>query len=89
MTVATNIKVVHDSAAYRQVLESPGVSGLVYGKGDQMASIAGEGFECRHGHGGFGGGRPVAWVGTKTYDARIAEAHGKKLTRAKYSMAVR
>lgn len=86
--MATKIRIEHISAGYRAVLESPGVSGLVYGKGDQIAAAAGDGFICRHGHGSFGGGRPVAWVGGSDLDAWQREATDKVLTKAVHSMGV-
>lgn len=74
------------SAGFRQVLDSSGVRYLVYGAGDKMARLAGDGFVCNHGQGSFGGGRPVAWVGGADSDAWEREATDKVLTRAKNSM---
>lgn len=85
--MATKIRIELDHEGFRQLLSGPEVTRLVDSTGARLAAKAGPGFVSVPAPGGFGGGRHICHVGTgDSKDAMYAQAHGKALTRALYSM---
>lgn len=76
------IEIEHKSDGWREVLFSQGVSSLVTSTANGIAARAGDGFTVSTIKGGFGGGRPVAFVSASTPEALIAETEDKAMTRA-------
>lgn len=85
--MARKIRIELDHEGFRQLLSGPEVTQLVDSTGARLAAKAGPGFVSVPAHGGFGGGRHICHVGTgDSKEAMEAQARGKALTRALYSM---
>ena len=71
----------HDE--FQRVLNSSPVRDRINAMGRAVAAAAGEGFEVEEYTANYGGSpRPMAVVRAATYEARLAEARDKALTRA-------
>lgn len=74
------------SDGIRQLLSSAEVSDACGKAAQKLASAAGDGFEVSSAwHAGFGGGRVAYTVSAATYEAKLAEAQDKALTKAVFS----
>ena len=80
--MATKIRIEFISEGFREVLMSDGCSSFVNDIGSQVAQRAGDGFIYRPSYLGYGGGRMGGYVVADTYEAMVAEATDKVLSRA-------
>lgn len=68
------------------LLNSAPVAEACHQAADRIAAAAGDGFEVSAmWRAGFGGGRVAYSVRAETYEAKLAEAEDKELTRAVFS----
>ena len=81
MAVKIRIELNHDGI--RQLLMSQPIANECRKAAEEIAARAGDGFEVLPAKElGFGGGRVGYAVYTDTYEARVAEAEGKALSKA-------
>lgn len=81
MTVKVRIELDHDGI--RELLMSEGVASACLNAAQNIAARAGEGFEVVGPKTlGYGGGRVGYGVAATTYEARLAEAEDKVLSKA-------
>ena len=76
------VRIQFISEGWRKILNSQEVADLVNGIGQNIASAAGPGFEYRAARLGYGGGRVGGFVSSTTYEAMLAQATDKALTKA-------
>lgn len=87
--MASETRLVFNSAGFREVLLSEEVKNLVTEKAEEIRDKAdgnntrgGEGFYSNVEVGGYGGGRWLGFVGTTDKESMTAESEDKALTRA-------
>lgn len=80
--MATKVRLEMDSAAFRAILSSSEVAGMLRGKAEAIANAAGPGHEVTVIQGGYGGGRAIAFVTTDTFEAMLSEATDRTLSSA-------
>lgn len=76
------VRIQFVSDGWRTILNSQEVADLVNDIGRGIAEAAGDGFEYRAARLGYGGGRVGGFVGATTYEAMLAQAEDKALTKA-------
>lgn len=81
--MAAKIRIQLDTDGIRQLLCSDAIATECERAASSIASAAGEGFEVTPRRSlGYGGGRVGCGVAAATYEARLAEAEDKALTKA-------
>lgn len=87
--MASETRLVFNSAGFREILLSNEVKDLVTEKAEEIRVKAdannirgGDGFYSNVEVGGYGGGRWIGFVGTTDKESEIAESEDKALTRA-------
>lgn len=81
--MANRVKIKWNKTAFQEALNSNEVKGELMRRARRIARAAGEGFEARQFPGDYGGSpRPIGQVAATTFEARLAEANDKALTRA-------
>lgn len=87
--MASETRLVFNSAGFREILLSDEVKDLVTEKAEEIRvkadannSRGGDGFYSNVEVGGYGGGRWIGFVGTTDKESEIAESEDKALTRA-------
>lgn len=80
--VEGNVRIQFVSEGWRKILNSQSVANLVNDIGHGIAEGAGDGFEYRAARISYGGGRVGGFVNATTYEAMLAQATDKALTKA-------
>lgn len=86
MEKAGSVRIELLSDGIKQLLCSPEVSEACRQAAEKLAAAAGDGFEVSsEWRASYGGGRVAYTVRAETYEARLAEAEDKVLTKAVFS----